>query len=203
MTIYQYIMNIIKQLFFNIIDKQNTISTSIDNRKKLFLYVQSLSYQINWLTKSEQVIEAGAGYCVSKHRLLKELLCEMWIESNLCFVPFCFGDVSLPKHLQGRGMALKKWYHVFLQCNINGNLIFLDASFGMAFSKIYQTSILRDWVHSMIPFWWPYNEITICKNKDDEKHAKEKFTKNTTLDTEDKKRIEEFNKRSFSISSNT
>lgn len=183
----------------NIVNKYNFLNP-LKLRIALFDYVQNLFYQVNWFSKPEEVIKAWAGYCVSKHRLLKELFNHIWIESNLCFVPFTFGRVRLPKNLQWRWLAMKDWYHVFLQSNIDWNILTLDASFGIKFSNIYTTSIKRDWISSMTPFWWPYTQPIICRTKDEEKMAKEIFTQNTILDHKDEKRIEEFNKRSLSVS---
>lgn len=172
---------------------------SVEKRKAIFSYVQNLPYQINWLSKPEQVMEAWAWYCVSKHRLLKEIYKEIWIESDLCYVPFSFWKVYLPENLQYRWIATKNWYHVFLQCTIESQKIYVDASFPMAFTRVFQTTLDRDWTHSMIPFWWPYENIIVCKTKEQEKIAKHQFTKNTELDAKDKKRVEEFNNWSLTV----
>ena len=185
-----------------LLDLKENISDQNDTQKRisLFSYVQNLSYQINWLSKPEEVINAWAWYCLSKHRLLKQLFQEVWIESNLCYVSFSFWNVWLPKHLQGWWMATKDWYHVFLEAKIQWEAICVDASFPMRFSDIYPTSKERDWIHSMTPFWWPCENRVVCTSKEEENSAKKEFTKNTLLDSDNEKRIDEFNSRSLSIS---
>lgn len=187
-------------LLSSIIHKNYNSKNQANLRKYIFNFVQNLPYQINWLTKPEQVIDAEAWYCVSKHRLLRDLFNEIWVESHLCYVPFSFWSVMLPKVLQEWWMATKKWYHVFLQAKIQWKLVYLDASFPISFSNIYSTSIERNWIDSMVPFWWPYENIVVCTSKEDETSAKNEFTKNTTLDTEDEKWIKEFNEWSMNHS---
>lgn len=183
-----------------VIHKNYNSKNQVNLRKFIFNFVQNLPYQINWFSKPEQVIDAWAWYCVSKHRLLRDLFKEIWIDSYLCYVPFSFWNAQLPKYLQGWWMAKKDWYHVFLQAKIEWKLVYIDASFPISFSDIYPTSKERDWIHDMTPFWWPYENILVCTSKEEENSAKKEFTQNTTLDTEDEKWIKEFNEWSMNHS---
>lgn len=174
--------------------ESNNSNDSVKQRINIFNAVREYSYQINDAKSPEQVIEFKAGYCVSKHRLLKVLYDSLGCQTRLCFIPFSFNDIYLPENLQNRGFANKKWYHVFLQVFLNDSRIDIDASFNDSLSKYYVVNRNRDWFSSQKVIV-NYDEFLSPNNKQEEHEIKKRFSDPLLLNGDDEKRISEFNNR--------
>lgn len=113
--------------------------------QNIFNFVREIPYEINGAYSPELLLDKWKWYCVSKHRLLKELLAAIHIKSHLVYVEFTFNEIYLPTNLINWWLADKKWYHVYLKADLNNWLINIDASFPKSYQEYYIINSERDW----------------------------------------------------------
>lgn len=159
-------------------------------RIRIFETVRDFPYQINWKSTAEELLEAKEWYCAAKHKLLKECYTKLGYETELCFTPFIFSDIYLPDHLKNRGLANKKIYHTFLRFKMNDARISLDATFHPAMKNIYVVNENRDWKSDQKDIC-PYSNVLIARTPEQEIEIKKELSE--PLDSEDERRIEEYN----------
>lgn len=171
---------------------QHKSEDEISERISIFETVRDFLYQINWANTPEKLLEMKEWYCVSKHRLLKEVYNRLWYQTQLCFIPFSFDMIYLPDNLKNRWYANKKWYHTFLQMFIDWKWIDIDATFNKELKSIYTVNENRDWFSSQ-KVVCDYDKIHIPNSLKEEQEIKKLLSDNGGMATEDYERIEKFN----------
>lgn len=166
----------------------------IFERISIFNLVRDFLYQINWATTPEKILSIGEWYCASKHRLLKSIYDELWYKTRLCFIPFSFDMLFLPEELKDWWYANKKWYHVFLQMELNNKWINIDATFNIWLEHIYTVNKNRDWLSSQ-KIICNYSNVYTPKNDDEEFEIKKMLSDPRWFDKNDDERIEKYNNR--------
>ena len=162
----------------------------IAQRIQIFEAVRDFSYQINWKSTAEELLETKEWYCAAKHRLLKACYTKLGYETELCFVPFMFRDIYLPEHLRDRWLANKKIYHTFLRLKMNERRISLDATFHPAMKNVYIVNENRDGISDQRDIC-PYSNISIARTPEEEREITQELSE--PLDTDDERWIEEYN----------
>lgn len=127
---------------------ESLFNDPVTQRILIFEKVRDFLYQMNWSNTTDKLLATREWYCVSKHRLLKDVYIRLWYNSKLCFVPFSFNMVYLPEHLIGWWLAVKKWYHTFLKVLIGNERINIEATYWKNLKEYYLVNENRDWVSS-------------------------------------------------------
>lgn len=164
----------------------------VAQRIKIFEAVRDFTYQINWKTTAEELLDAKEWYCAAKHKLLKECYTKLGYETELCFTPFMFRLIYLPEHLKNRGLANKRVYHSFLRLKMNDARISLDATFHPAMRDVYAVNEHRDGISDQRDIS-AYSNVSIARTPEQEIEIKKELS--DELDSKDMRWIEEYNTR--------
>ncbi len=171
---------------------QHRCENKIAERIAIFESVRDFLYQINWVNNPEKLLERREWYCAVKHRLLKMVYDQLWYKTQLCFVPFSFDMVYLPDFLKNWWYANKKWYHVFLNVNIDWQWVYIDATFNSELKTYYVVNENRDWISSQ-NIICDYDKIYVPKSSEEEWEIKKKLSDPRGITAGDNVWLEKYN----------